>query len=78
MRRGYGCDLFFMIDQPMNRGTISAMRAEAFRALDEQEPRIRIRSIAIASAEPGEVIIDIEGDYLPDGQAIKLEGIVIS
>ncbi len=77
MRREYGSNLFFLIDKPMNRGTISALRAETVDALDKQEPRIKISSVKVASAAPGEVIFDIEGTYLPDGQPIRLEGIIV-
>lgn len=77
MRREYGSNIFYLIDRPMNRGTISQLRAEAVDALDKQEPRINVSAIKVVSVLPGQVVFDIEGTYLPDGQPIKLEGVIV-
>lgn len=77
MRRTYGSKLFFLVDAPMNRGTISAIRSATVDALDKWEPRIRVSSVTMSAGEPGSVELTIEGTYLPDGQPIKLEGIII-
>lgn len=77
MRRDYGSNIFYLIDKPMNRGTIAQLRAEAFDALDKQEPRIKVSAVKVVTASPGEVVFDIQGTYLPDGQPIKLEGVIV-
>lgn len=78
MRRTYGSNLFFLADAPMNRGTIAAIYSETVKALTTWEPRINVTKVSIPNATPGQIELDIEGTYLPDGQPITIEGIVIS
>lgn len=77
MRRTYGSNLFNLIDAPMNRGTISQIYAATVSALGIWEPRIQVSKVSLPVASPGYLELDIEGTYLPDGQPIKLQGIVI-
>src|SRR6185503_10327975 len=77
MRRTYGSNLFYLVDAPMNRGTISKIRAETVNALSDQEPRISVTKVTVDSAAPGQIGLTIEGKYLPDGQQVKLDGIII-
>lgn len=77
-RRDYGSDLMALIDAPLNRSTMLQFYAATGEALEQWEPRIKVSSVKIVSAQPGSVVIDLYGKYLIDGQPIVLDGIVIS
>lgn len=77
MRRDYGSRLFELVDAPMNRGTLADIYAATVDALARWEPRIQVTQVRASSAEPGRVTLDITGNYLPDGKAITLEGIIV-
>ncbi|UYM14256.1 GPW/gp25 family protein [Endozoicomonas euniceicola] len=76
-RRSYGSRLFELVDAPMNRATLIDIYAAAAEALEIWEPRFKVEQIRAVAAQPGRVELDIVGDYLPDGQKITLDGIVI-
>jgi hypothetical protein len=77
-RRDYGSRLPELIDAPLNRSTTLQLYAATADALQQWEPRIKVSSVKIVSAEPGSITIDLYGKYLIDGQPIVLDGIVIS
>lgn len=77
MRREYGSRLFQLIDAPMNRSTLLDLYAATAEALDRWEPRMKVESVQAVSAEPGRVELTVTGTYLPDGQLITLDGIVV-
>lgn len=77
MRRDYGSRLFSLIDAPMNRGTLADIYAASVEALARWEPRIQVTQVKASSAEPGRVTLDVTGNYLPDGKAITLQGIIV-
>lgn len=77
MRPLYGSRLPEIVDAPMNRQTIANIRAATAEAIGKWEPRIKVEKVTVVSAVPGEVELDLEGKYLPDGQEIKLSGIVV-
>lgn len=77
MRREYGSRLFQLIDAPMNRSTLLDLYAATGEALDRWEPRFRLESVQAVSASPGRIELDLTGEYLPDGQTITLDGIVV-
>lgn len=77
MRRDYGSRLFQLIDAPMNRSTLLDLYAATAEALAAWEPRIRVDMVQATSAEPGRVVLDIYGEYLPDGRQITIDGIVV-
>lgn len=78
MRRDYGSSLFKLIDAPVNRNGIMDIIAATAQALAKWEPRLRLESCKIVSAEPGRVVLDLMGEYLPDGKQITLDGIEIT
>lgn len=78
MRRDYGSRLFQLIDAPMNRTTLLDVYAAVAEALDRWEPRFRLEQVQAVSAEPGVLVLDLKGTYLPDGNEIKLDGIIIT
>ncbi len=77
MRRNYGSRLFELVDAPINRETIIDIYAATAEAIARWEPRFQVTNVAIADARPGQVMLDLTGNYLPDGQRITLDGIII-
>ncbi len=77
MRRDYGSRLYELIDAPMNRSTLMNIYAATAEAIEKWEPRFRLTKVSAASAEPGSVTLDLQGEYLPDGRVITLDGITV-
>ena len=81
MRREYGSRLFELLDAPLTPGTLTEIYAAAAEALARWEPRLRVDRIQATPAQGrldgGKVLIDLKGVYLPDGQAVRIEGLVI-
>lgn len=77
MRRTYGSRLFRLVDAPLNRSTLLDLYAATAEALDLWEPRIRVISVTAISTDAGSIELDLVAEYLPDGQTITLDGIVI-
>lgn len=77
MRREYGSRLYELVDAPINRQTIIEIYAATAEAIARWEPRFQVTQVKIAGAQPGLVELDLIGNYLPDGQIITLDGIVI-
>lgn len=77
MRREYGSRLFQLIDAPTNQETITDIYAATAEAIARWEPRFQVTQVKIAHAQPGRVEMDLAGNYLPNGQVITLDGIVI-
>ncbi|MCG5240094.1 GPW/gp25 family protein [Azospirillum doebereinerae] len=76
-RRAYGSELPALVDAPMNPALAVDLYAATAKALARWEPRIRLHRIAIASAAPGRVALQLVALYLPEGREITLDGIVI-
>ncbi len=77
MRREYGSRLYQLVDAPMNNATLIDLYAAAAEAVARWEPRFRLTRVRAASASPGHVVLDLQGEYLPTGQAINLDGIQV-
>lgn len=77
MRRDYGSRLPELIDNPMNGGLAVDLYAATASALRRWEPRFRLYRVEIQASEPGRVVLYLEGRYLPDGQDVTLEGVVV-
>lgn len=78
MRRDYGSRLFELVDAPLNRRTILQLYAATAQAVKKWEPRFKLTKVRIASASPGVVALDLTGEYLPDGQAVTVDGVVVT
>jgi phage baseplate assembly protein W len=78
IRRDYGSDLPTLIDAPMNLSTLSKIYAATAKAIAKWEPRFKTTKISVSSAAPGQIIFDLTGNYLPDGQQITIDGIKVS
>ncbi|MNV80722.1 Lysozyme [compost metagenome] len=77
MRREYGSRLFSLIDAPMNRSTLLDLYAATAEAIARWEPRFRLMKVKAVSASPGKVELDLTGEYLPDGQTVTIDGLVV-
>lgn len=77
MRRDYGSRLFALVDAPLNRKTILQLYAATADAVKKWEPRFKLTKVSIASADVGSVSLDLVGQYLPDGKAVTVSGIVV-
>lgn len=81
MRRDFGSGLFELIDQNLTPLTFALIQAAVVDALGKWEPRLRITRVQADAVqedlEQGHVTITIEGEYLPDGQEIVLDGVVL-
>ena len=77
MRRDYGSKLFELIDAPMNQNTLVQIYSATAEALNKWEPRFKLLKVMSDQIAPGKLQLTLEGEYLPVGQRITLEGIVI-
>ncbi|UTV26382.1 GPW/gp25 family protein [Photobacterium atrarenae] len=77
MRRDYGSRLFELIDNPGNPETVADIVAESAQALRKWEKRIDVTRVLVTAAQPGLIVLAIEGKYRPNGQPITLEGIEV-
>ncbi len=78
MRRDYGSRLFALVDAPINNATLVQIYAETAYALDRWEPRFRFKSARfVGMSDAGRVVLEVTGEYLVDGRAVTLEGIVL-
>lgn len=78
MRRDYGSQLFDLIDNPGNPETVADIVAESAQALKKWEKRIDVSRVRVVAAQPGNILLTIEGRYRPNGQPITLEGIEVT
>ena len=76
MRREYGSRLFELVDAPLSEETLTEIYAATAQALDAWEPRLRVTRMQARRAGEGQVSLDLEGEYLPEGREIQLEGIL--
>lgn len=77
MRRDYGSRLFELVDSPVTPETKVEFIAATAEALDKWEPRLSLTQVTPYMKDPGKVIVDLEGVYLPDGKAVTMDGIVL-
>ena len=73
--REYGSRLLELVDRPLSAGLLADIQAEAADALARWEPRLRLRLVRARSTGGAGFEIDLEGDYLPGGEPVRLEGI---
>ena len=78
MRRDYGSRLPRLVDAPMNRATLIELYAATAEALLTWEPRFSVQQVVAVSAAPGRVELMVTGEYLPDGQQVTIDGIVVT
>ena len=78
MLRDYGSNIPELVDEPINRSTIAAIKADVINALNVWEPRMKINRVALTEVlASGQLTFDLELVYLPNGQVIALKGVTI-
>lgn len=77
MRREYGSQLFSLLDAPLNRSGLMDLVAASAEAIERWEPRFKATSIEPVSTGNASMAFDISGYFLPSGQVVTLEGIVV-
>jgi phage baseplate assembly protein W len=75
MRRDYGSRIFQRIDAPITGELVAEIYADVVEALFNYEPRIEVSAVSVASISNGHIVLDLEGKYLPTGEAIKLNNL---
>jgi len=75
MRRDFGSRLFSLLDSPMNRGGVVELYVATAEALRRWEPRFKLKRVSARVDANGKTELDLEGDYLPTGESLKLEGL---
>lgn len=77
MRRTYGSRLFELVDAPYSAPTKMAIIAATAEAIMTWEPRVEVEQISLRTYNPGQIVIDLAGRYLPEGRDIQIEGIEV-
>lgn len=77
MRRDYGSRLPDLLDAPLSAGLVMEVYAETAAALARWEPRFRLSRVRVAEAGAGRLVLDLDGEFLVEGRAVTLEGIVV-
>lgn len=77
MLRDYGSDVPNLIDRPANDELPVDFYVAVADALQRWEPRIKLREAAMIKLGDGVIEFSLTGNYLPDGEAITLNGIVV-
>ena len=77
MRRNYGSNLPRLVDAPLNRETLIDIYGETAQALEEWEPRLKIKRVQATNAGPGWVELSIEATYLPNGKPVTIDGVMV-
>ena len=78
MRREFGSRVHELVDRPSSAALLAEINAAAADALGRWEPRLRLRQVRARRAGSGHLEIDLQGQYLPDGRPIRLEGISLA
>lgn len=77
MRGDYGSDLPRLVDLPVNSELVIDIIGETAGAILKWEPRFQVSDVQVTTITASQVILAISGKYMPDGQDVTLEGIVV-
>ncbi len=77
MRREYGSRLFELVDKPVNRDFTLEIYAATAEALQKWEKRFKLEKVKITEVKEGKVTISLDGIYLPNGEKIRFDGVVV-
>jgi phage baseplate assembly protein W len=77
MRRDYGSNVPNVIDSPVNDFFAVDLYVAVAEALAKWEPRFALRETAFVAKGDGVIEFTFKGIYLPDGRAVRLEGVVV-
>ncbi len=78
-RRDYGSRVFDLLDRATNPATMADIYMAVAEAIRQWEYRFRLERVHGIADEntPGSVSLTIEGIYLPDGETLNFETVVI-
>lgn len=71
-RPEYGSKVRSYVDLPVNEGWKSSVQAEAIRALERWEPRLKLERVRVLSVLGGQINLSIAGDYLGDSFLVEV------
>ncbi|WP_265017685.1 GPW/gp25 family protein [Wolbachia endosymbiont (group A) of Epistrophe grossularia] len=77
MRRNYGSRLLELVDRPINRDFTLEIYAATAEALQKWEKRFKLEKVKITEVKEGKVTISLDGIYLPNGEKIRFDGVVV-
>ncbi|MCF6766176.1 GPW/gp25 family protein [Thiotrichales bacterium 19S3-7] len=77
MLREYGSTIFMYVDQPANQMTLAKLLNSTAEAIDKWEMRVDLTQIDINLNSDGQVSIDVEFTYKPDGEDKRLNGVTV-
>ena len=77
MRRDYGSELFSLIDAPLNKATKVDIYSATADALAKWESRFSLQQVDVFSEDSSSIAIYIKGVYLPTGENVVMDGIII-
>lgn len=78
MRRTYGSRLFDLVDRPLNAQTLVEIFAATAEAVLRWEPRLIVQRVQARTLSAGLIEVDLEAIYVPTGQPVFLDGLVVS
>lgn len=78
MRRTYGSRLFDLVDRPLNAQTLVEIFAATAEAVLRWEPRLIVQRVQARTLSAGSIEVDLEAIYVPTGQPVFLDGLVVS
>ncbi len=78
MRRDYGSRLFDLVDAPLNSQTLVDFYAATAEALIRWEPRLQVQQVQARTVDSGKIEIDLTAIYIPTGQPVFLDGLVVN
>lgn len=77
MRRDYGSLIFELVDRPMNDETKLKLFKETATAIKRWEPRFAVERVVRAASASGSLVLDLFGEYLPEGRKVAIDGLVV-
>lgn len=77
MRGDYGSNVPRLVDMPVNSELVIDLISETAGAIIEWEPRLQVSNVQVTTITSSSIVLAISGKYLPDGQDVTLDGIVV-
>ena len=81
MRPKKGCNLYQLIDRPLNEAGVSELIFAALDAFDKPEDNglrdFDVEKITLTPNAQGRATFNVYGTYLPDDRAVELKGLQI-
>lgn len=67
LRRMYGSRVLDLIDAPSSKNVIIEVISATATAIDRWEPRYILKTVRVAEATAGKLVLEMSGFYVPDG-----------